>query len=157
LQEPERLEIRANMQWGACLAGLAIENSMLGAAHALANPLTANFGIPHGQAVALMLPVVVRYNGRQVGWQYEELLSATPQLAGNRLLVGNRRAGADALADFLTMARQEAGLAGSLQSCQVPHNRLSELAAEAAQQWTGNFNPVPLAVAEFQQLYERAY
>ena len=36
------LDARGEMQLGACFAGLAIENSMLGAAHALANPLTAD-------------------------------------------------------------------------------------------------------------------
>ncbi|MFP5288738.1 MAG: iron-containing alcohol dehydrogenase, partial [Thermoanaerobaculia bacterium] len=48
---------------GAHLAGAAIEASMLGAAHACANPLTARFGIVHGAAVGLMLPHVVRFNG----------------------------------------------------------------------------------------------
>ena len=41
LEDPNDLNARAAMQLGASLAGLAIENSMLGAAHALANPLTA--------------------------------------------------------------------------------------------------------------------
>ena len=50
------------MQLGAALAGLAIENSMLGAAHATANPLTARHGLVHGRAVALMLPHVMRFN-----------------------------------------------------------------------------------------------
>jgi alcohol dehydrogenase len=151
LHEPEKIETRANMQWGACLAGLAIENSMLGAAHALANPLTANFGIAHGQAVALMLPAVVRYNGHHIDGQYHELLSATPQLANSRTTA------TDALADFLTMAREEAGLAGTLESCRIPQKQLPELAADAAQQWTGTFNPVPLSVDDFQQLYEHVY
>ena len=62
------------MQLGACLAGLAIENSMLGAAHALANPLTATYGVAHGEAVALMLPHVIRHNGKHVGKWYRELV-----------------------------------------------------------------------------------
>jgi alcohol dehydrogenase len=66
LAEPRNLEARGEMQQGACLAGLAIENSMLGAAHALANPLTATYGTAHGEAIALMLPHVIRHNGRQV-------------------------------------------------------------------------------------------
>ena len=41
------------MQLGAFFAGSAIENSMLGAAHALANPLTAHFGTVHGRAVGV--------------------------------------------------------------------------------------------------------
>lgn len=151
LHEPEKIETRASMQWGACLAGLAIENSMLGAAHALANPLTANFGIAHGQAVALMLPAVVRYNGHHIDGQYYELLSATPQLANSQTTA------TDALADFLTMAREKAGLAGTLESCQIPQKQLPELAKDAAQQWTGTFNPVPLSVDDFQQLYEQVY
>ena len=52
---------------GAAWAGLAIENSMLGASHALANPLTARFGIAHGQAVGVMLPAVIRFNGEEFG------------------------------------------------------------------------------------------
>ena len=52
----------ATMQLGAAFAGTAIENSMLGAAHSAANPLTAHYGIVHGQAVGLMLPHVMRFN-----------------------------------------------------------------------------------------------
>ena len=40
------------MLLGAHLAGTAIENSMLGAAHATANPLTARYPLSHGRAVA---------------------------------------------------------------------------------------------------------
>src|SRR3954454_7414164 len=73
LQERNDLTARGAMQLGACLAGLAIENSMLGAAHALANPLTAAFGIAHGEAIALMLPHVIRRNGKNVEPWYREL------------------------------------------------------------------------------------
>jgi alcohol dehydrogenase len=37
LDDPKNLEARSGMQLGASFSGLAIENSMLGAAHALAN------------------------------------------------------------------------------------------------------------------------
>ncbi len=67
LEHPGDVTARGAMQLGACFAGLAIENSMLGAAHGLANPLTAHYGIPHGQAVGLMLPHVIRFNAAAVG------------------------------------------------------------------------------------------
>ena len=51
-----------DMLLGAHLAGAAIEASMLGAAHACANPLTARYGVAHGVAVGLMLPAVVALN-----------------------------------------------------------------------------------------------
>ena len=58
------LRARGDVLLGAALAGMAIENSMLGAAHAAANPLTARFGVIHGHAVGVMLPAVVRFNAR---------------------------------------------------------------------------------------------
>ncbi len=74
MDDPNDLEARGAMQVGACMAGLAIENSMLGACHALANPLTARFGIVHGQAIALTLPAVIRYNSYAVAAEYAQLL-----------------------------------------------------------------------------------
>jgi alcohol dehydrogenase len=62
LQNPGHLEARGRMLLGAAFAGMAIEQSMLGAAHSAANPLTAHCGVIHGVAVGLMLPHVVRFN-----------------------------------------------------------------------------------------------
>ena len=73
-QDPGNIDARAGMQLGAAYAGLAIENSMLGAAHALANPLTATYDIAHGQAVGLMLPHTVRFNGVEFDAEYEKLV-----------------------------------------------------------------------------------
>jgi alcohol dehydrogenase len=152
LDEPENLAARAEMQLGACLAGLAIENSMLGAAHALANPLTAAYGIVHGEAIALMLPRVIRHNGRRVADWYHELLISNGE-------TGHVTAAAqapDALADFVAANSRRAGLASTLTECGVAREKLPELAAAAAKQWTGKFNPVELSEHDFQQLYETA-
>src|SRR5205085_5911649 len=62
LKSPQDIDARSCMLLGAAWAGTAIENRMLGAAHSAANPLTAHFKIPHGHAVGLMLPHVVRFN-----------------------------------------------------------------------------------------------
>ena len=67
------------MQLGAFFAGMAIENSMLGATHACANPLTAHYGTAHGAVIAMLLPSVVRWNGPVAGDRYAELLKlSTP-------------------------------------------------------------------------------
>ena len=64
LNEPNDISARGSMLLGAAMAGCAIEASMLGAAHSLANPLTAHYNIVHGQAVGMMLPYVVRFNSK---------------------------------------------------------------------------------------------
>jgi alcohol dehydrogenase len=153
LKEPLNLAARAEMQLGACLAGLAIENSMLGGAHALANPLTATFGIAHGEAVALMLPHVIRHNARLGGASYQELMLAGGSFDG-RLSAEHP---ADALADWVHNMARQAGLAGTLAQCGVTRDHVRQLAADAARQWTGTFNPVELTENDLQRLYEAAF
>lgn len=152
LAEPANLEARGEMQLGASLAGLAIENSMLGAAHALANPLTATFGVAHGEAVAVMLPHVVRYNGARAGKWYAELLQAGE--------IGKQQVSAESapsvLAEWVSHVAREAGLIGTLKECDVLPEHVPKLAAAASQQWTAGFNPVAVSIDDCQRLYEAA-
>jgi len=150
LEDPSNLNARGAMQLGAAFAGLAIENSMLGAAHALANPLTATYGIVHGQAVGVMLPHVVRFNGEHHPQWYAELL----KLGGSALPPASD--GAEGLANFLADLINKAGLKTSLTALQVESEKLPDLAAAAAEQWTGKFNPREAAIEDFHRLYQAA-
>ena len=150
LDDPLNLEARGAMQLGAFFAGLAIENSMLGAAHALANPLTQHYNVVHGQAVALMLPHVIRFNGQEVGRLYAELL---PSANGT---VRSPAAASSELAERVSQLVAKAGLRLQLRDLGVVADRLRVLAADAAKQWTGGFNPRPVGEEELHQLYEAA-
>jgi alcohol dehydrogenase len=152
LSEPRNLAARSAMQLGACLAGLAVENSMLGAAHALANPLTATFGVAHGEAVALMLPHVIRHNARRIGDWYLELI----QSGGSLDAAPPTKSGAEALANWIAGLARDAGLAGTLTECGVVNESLPGLASAASQQWTAKFNPVEIDVEDCHHLYEAA-
>jgi alcohol dehydrogenase len=153
LQSPGDLEARGFMQLGAAFAGIAIENSMLGAAHSAANPLTAHFDIAHGQAVGLMLPHIVRFNASDLDTvrEYAELAriahianSASPEAA------------VKSLADWLASLLNAAGLPRRLSDCGVTQKDIPMLAEEAAKQWTACFNPVPVSAAEFHHIYSAA-
>lgn len=152
LDDPRDLEARAGMQLGACFAGMAIENSMLGAAHALANPLTAHYGVPHGEAIALMLPHVVRFNGQAVDPWYRDLLACTSGLNG----APPASSGAEGLAGFVAGLVRKAGLPERLAQCGVEQSMLHTLATEAARQWTSGFNPRTVDERDLLQLYEAA-
>lgn len=153
IAEPENLDARGGMQLGACFAGLAIENSMLGATHALANPLTTRYGIVHGQAIGLMLPHVIRFNGVEYGEWYCDLLEGTGGANG----FPDPASGFAGLADFVAQMVSQAGLHVRLSDCGVEQAKLPELAAEAAKQWTGTFNPRPVGEVELLALYEAAF
>jgi len=140
---------RSAVQFGAALAGLAIENSMLGAAHALANPLTAAHHVAHGQAVGLMLPHVVRFNGPVSGGAYAELLREIGiEVPGN--------AAGERLASWLSELLAAGRLATTLAAARVSAPETAGLAAQAAAQWTAGFNPRPVTATELAALYEAA-
>src|SRR5438552_76219 len=88
LRRPDDLEARSAMQLGAYLAGSAIETSMLGAAHALANPLTAHYGMTHGIAIGILLPHVVRFNALGAGFLYGDLVHDVGLLNGDQHAAG---------------------------------------------------------------------
>lgn len=139
-----RLKPRADMQLAAALAGAAIECSMLGAAHSAANPLTAHFGVVHGQAVGVMLPAVVRYNGQDPASQaiYAELIGGDPADAP------------EVLATMIDNMLALIGLPRSLGQFGVGLSDIDRLAADAAKQWTAQFNPRPVDANNFLQMYQ---
>lgn len=150
MQDPHDLDARGRMQLGAHMGGAAIENSMLGAAHACANPLTAHYGVTHGVAVGVMLSHVIRYNSEVVGHFYGEL-------AGDIALCSPRDPRAAALlADRVEELIQASGQPTRLSAINVSAEMLPQLAEEAAAQWTGNFNPRPVDAASLREIYECA-
>lgn len=124
------VEERGVMLVGAAMAGRAIEESMLGGAHAAANALTRFLGVAHGAAVWAVLPSILRFNAVEVGEFYDELR--------------------DDLVEWV----EKLGRLAELKRVVVPEGMVRELAEEAAGQWTGTFNPRPLGVEEFVEIFE---
>jgi alcohol dehydrogenase len=153
LAEPGDAVARGAMLLGAHEAGIAIEHSMLGATHACANPLTARYGTTHGVAIAVMLPHVVRWNATHAGARYGDLIGAGRQMDADE----DGGAAAERLARRLEALRRAGGLPETVRELGVPGDGLKALAADAATQWTGTFNPRPFDAAAALELYQRAY
>jgi alcohol dehydrogenase len=137
LRKPGDLNARAEMLLGSHFAGVAIEYSMLGAAHACANPLTARYGVQHGVAVGVMLPAVITFNEPSVGDEYKQL--------------------APDLRESITEMQLLATLPMRLRDLSVDRKALPDLARDAATQWTGKHNPRPVEEQDFLHLYETSY
>jgi alcohol dehydrogenase len=160
IEEPKDISGRTQMQLGASFAGMAIEASMLGSAHALSNPLTAILGVPHGQAVGMMMPHVLRFNNDVVESRYRELVYLLPEVSGT-----DRRSSGEVLADRFTHWLTIAGLSVRLSdlptwSEHTAEGKISELlnalADMAVKQWTGSFNPRPATREDYLSLYQAA-
>jgi len=137
--DPTNVQARENMLLGSHIAGAAIENSMLGAAHSCANALTALCDTVHGVAVGLMLPHVVRFNAGAGSNPYSDLMDD-----------------ASALAARLSKMLDIAGLPKTLSQIDASADLIPKLAAIAAKQWTATFNPRPVAEPEFTEIFRAA-
>lgn len=135
----ENAAARAQLMLGAHLAGAAIEASMLGAAHACANPLTARYGTVHGVALGILLPHVIRWNAEADKKAYEEI-GGTKRVAG-----------------FIERAVEKAKFPSTLREIGAKPADIPELAKLAATQWTGTFNPRELGEAGAREIYELAF
>ena len=137
------------MLLGAHFAGTAIEQSMLGAAHACANPLTARHGVAHGLALAILLPHVVRWNAPAARDRYAALLGAP-----------RRRARDEDPAEILARRLEDFAVTGhlaiTLSDAGVTDAGIPELAELAASQWTGGFNPRPFDAQGAAEIYRAA-
>ena len=149
LDEPRDLAARSAMQLGAFYAGLAIEQSMLGAAHACANPLTARYDLTHGVALAILLPHIVRWNAEGGPDLYGDLVGLAASAA--------EEGAGEYLAARLTAIGRSGGFPSDLRTAGVPAGDLSVLAEAAGQQWTGTFNPRPFGSREALEVYRCAY
>ena len=154
LANPEDIDARSRMLLAAAFAGTAIENSMLGAAHSAANPLTAHYNVVHGQAVGLMLPHVIRYNAKDPSARraYAELASA-PELA---CVSEGEDYAVDVLIEHIERLLNHAGFPPSLKECGVKTDLIPTMAQEAAGQWTAKFNPRTITAEDFAALYQAA-
>ncbi len=154
LQQPDDIEARGRMQLGAAFAGLAIESSMLGAAHSAANPLTAHFNVIHGRAVGLMLPHVMRFNAvlPAAARAYEDLARAA-RLADNG---DDAHKAVDALVARVESLLNRANIPRSARDCGVEDASITTLATEAAGQWTATFNPRKATAKDFESLFAGA-
>ena len=139
MRDPDDAAARQDMLMGAHVAGAAIENSMLGAAHSCANALTALCDTVHGVAVGLMLPHVIRFNAALGDNPYADLMENANALADH----------VERLLDAGRLPRRLREVGGSDQI--VP--RLAEFAAK---QWTATFNPRSADENDFRRLFELA-
>lgn len=139
LREPTNIDARGQMLLGAAYAGIAIENSMLGAAHSCANPLTALFHVVHGEAVGVMLPHVIRFNSQlpEIAAIYESYFDGD-------------------LADRVSELLWEARMPRTISERGVSESDIAALAKSAATQWTAQFNPRSPSVEDFAAMYRAA-
>jgi alcohol dehydrogenase len=146
LSSPDDLDAMSAALLGSFLASTAADHSTLGAAHACARPVSRRYGVPHATALALLLPVVVRWNSRVVADRYAELAAVRGGARRPETLVAR-------LEDLVSAASFPERLAAA----GVVESELPALAVEASADRVGEFNPRKFDVAGALEIYAAAY
>ena len=74
VDDGDNLAARQGMANASLLAGAAFSNSMVGLVHAIGHALGGVCRVPHGEAMNILLPAVMRYNLPKCAERYGELL-----------------------------------------------------------------------------------
>jgi alcohol dehydrogenase len=154
-QDPQDLESRGKVLLGASHAGAAIERSMLGAAHSMANPLTASRGVVHGIAVGMVLPEVIKFNAVQT--ETNHIYAEVARKSGLAGLGSSDFEATQSLIDRVSQILKLANIPSSLEEQGFVPTDIQTLALAATEQWTANFNPRPVEEEDFKNLYSQLF
>jgi len=133
VEEPSNENCRMALANASLLAGCAFSNSMVGIVHAIGHAAGGVSGIPHGDAMSILMSHCMRYNMYTVGKLYGELLLP---LAGEEVFASTPKAGrgmasVKAVEDMLGTLNEKTGLATRLSEDGVTEGDLPKIAQAA--------------------------
>lgn len=142
------LEARGAMLVAAAMGAVAFQKD-LGVTHSMAHPLSTLFGMHHGTANALCLPVAMRFNAERKQGLYRRI-----GIACGLDLFRRSDAEADRLTiEFLSEFLIQLELRPGLRAFGVKESDIEALSAEAIEDSCHRTNPVPITRDNLRQLY----
>jgi len=150
-QNGQDMAARQEMLLASALAGWAFDQSGLGIIHALAGPLTAQFGLHHGLCIGLLLPHGLAYNLPMLGDKRAGLLSALemPPILSDQAVVDRIKAWLHGLG--LPVSLHEVS---TVDASRITRADLAALGKAAAQMAMLPNNPRPATAADCTRILE---
>ncbi|PKQ37808.1 MAG: alcohol dehydrogenase [Actinobacteria bacterium HGW-Actinobacteria-1] len=159
LAKPKVQKNRLAMANAALLAGVSFSNAMVGIVHAIGHACGGVAGVPHGEAMAMLLPHGMTYNLDVVGDRYGELLL---HLAGPEAYCAEHpadRGGAaiEAVRALNRMLHDKTGMPLTLSQAGVTEEQLPVIARTAINDGAMAFNPRDAGYDDVLALLRRAF
>ncbi len=149
-----RHDARGNMLAAANLAIVPTGLGATGIAHSLSHPCGARYGVAHGVANAIHLPVTIEFNASGPE-EYADRYRTICEILGVDAAGDGPAVGA-ALADWVRELRGRLGLPGRLSEVGVPEEGIPQLAEDAMGEGSTLVNPREPSEEDFAELYRRA-
>jgi alcohol dehydrogenase len=152
-------QTRLALAAAATMAGVAFSNAMVGVVHALGHAAGAVAHVPHGEAMAILLPHGLTYNLEKVADHVGELLLP---LAGAEVYASTpSKARAERTIERVYELRRELNTACdlpmTLKSAGVDRTKLQQMAQTAVDDGALIYNPREVDVDDALRLLEGAY
>ncbi len=139
--EPDDLDARERVLYGAYLAGVSFGSAGSGIHHKICHVLGGAFGLSHSEMHVIMLPYAVEFNSPAAPEAAQRISEA---LGGGSAAVG------------LYRLRRELGVVDSLAELGLREGDISE-AARLATEAIPDSNPRPFTVSEVETIIRRAW
>jgi Alcohol dehydrogenase, class IV len=155
LENREDEESLNYLHLAATLSGIAFSNSGVGLVHAIAHPLGSIFNIPHGMAVAIVMPYVIDFNYRDMNASkmYDEIKTALEHLDGFE----KKKSLTEHLIDFYNKIGQPTKLSQIGIDEKTYRNNIDILADLALRDPDLAFNPVSPSIDEIKDILNKIY
>lgn len=160
---------REKMHNASTIAGMAFANALLGICHSLAHKIGGAFPIPHGRAIAMALPHVIRYNAslpsKHSMWAKYEYYTAKEDYAEIAKMLGLLGNNDDELVEALAKSIENLGrkinIGMSLKEQGVDEKsflaQVDDLAEKAYEDQCTTTNPRQPLISELKDLLLKIY
>jgi alcohol dehydrogenase class IV len=145
-------DLRGDLMVAALLIGEGTDYTGAGAASAIGHAVGARFAVGNGAVKTVVLPHTLRFNGPVTVDRLDDVAEVLGLMSP---------AGAGALPDAISLACRELfdslALPSRLRDLHVPHDALTEIADDIAQDWFFGQNPRPMRRVDLMELLEAAW
>lgn len=132
VRDPKDIGARGAMLSAASMAGMAFTQAGVGCVHAMSHAVGGIFGVPHGEANSIFLPVGMEFNLGECPERFADLarVLGVRETRGLAPLDAGRKA-IERVRQLQVLLKEHANLASRLSEAGVEESRLGEVAAQA--------------------------
>ena len=144
-------EAASAMITASTFAGIAFAFARLVNVHALSHPVSAYFGVPHGVANSVLLPVIVEYNAIADTGKYEKIYN---YISEEKEPVKNFVP--EMLAEEVRKLNAQLGIPAGLSELGVTEDKIEVMAIDAMKSGNIAVNPRTSTQKDIERLYYKA-
>ena len=144
-------EAACAMMSGSMFAGIAFAWARLGDVHAMSHPVSAFFGVQHGVANSILLPVIVEYNALADHGRYEKIYN---YISEEKEPVKDFKP--EMLVEEIKKLNASLGIPKTLSEVGVTEDKIPQMAADAMKSGNIAANPRQTTLKDVEMLYRKA-